>query len=86
MPKQMAAHLKSTGAEFYKWGHESLPGDFHISEDEAFIRLVTSFATEDSHADNFCGVANGHKLTQPQLPGSKEKNRNACGKEKETGR
>jgi len=86
MPKQMAVHLKSVGADFYEWGHESLPRDVHIGEDEAFIRLVTSFTTEDNHVDNFCEVANGHKLTQAQLPGSKEKNRNACGKEKETGR
>ena len=59
MPKPMAIHLQSAGAEFYGWDHESLPRDIHVGEHETFVRLVTSFATEDRHIQDFCSTVEG---------------------------
>jgi threonine aldolase len=57
MPKQMASQLQAAGAEFYEWYREALPRDMVIQDDEVFVRLVTSFATQDSHVHDFCVAA-----------------------------
>jgi threonine aldolase len=57
MPKPMAHHLQALGAEFYEWYRESLPKDVSLNEDELFVRLVASFATEDQDVQEFCDAA-----------------------------
>lgn len=54
MPQKLVNKLQAAGAEFYEWYPEALPPDFKLSENDVFVRLVTSFATEDSHRIEFC--------------------------------
>ena len=54
MPKDLAAHLQDAGAEFYEWHANTLPPDLTLQEDQTFVRLVTSFVTQDSQCEQFC--------------------------------
>ncbi len=54
MPKYLAKHLLKAGAEFYEWYPEALPPGVTLHDDEVFIRLVTSFTTQDKHRIDFC--------------------------------
>jgi len=56
MPQKLVNKLQEAGAEFYEWYPEALPPNFELAEDDAFVRLVTSFATEDSHRIEFCDL------------------------------
>ncbi len=51
--KSKATELRELGAVFYDW--HGVPEEIHnsIEEDEVLIRLVTSFATEQSDVDRF---------------------------------
>ncbi|MBD2057988.1 low specificity L-threonine aldolase [Oculatella sp. FACHB-28] len=62
MPKQVANYLQSSGAEFYEWYRESLPRNVVIDKNEILIRLVTSFATKDSHVCDFCSLLQSSSL------------------------
>lgn len=53
MPTTLAEYLQSQGAEFYEWYTEALPPDLELKPDETFVRLVTSFMTQDSHRLEF---------------------------------
>jgi threonine aldolase len=54
MPKDLAAHLTKAGAEFHEWYTDALPDDIQLKKEEEFIRLVTSFASQDDHRKEFC--------------------------------
>jgi len=51
MPRQVAEQLRKEGAEFYEWYVDAMPGGQEIGCDEAFIRLVCSFATTDAEVE-----------------------------------
>ena len=55
MPKGLAEHLQVAGAEFYDWYESTLPANITLGEDEMFARLVTSFVSQDSQRELFCG-------------------------------
>jgi threonine aldolase len=57
LPKIKAIKLQDTGATFYDWYLEGLPPGVNLSENEAFIRLVTSFTTTDEDIATFCAAA-----------------------------
>ncbi len=54
MPEKMADYLREAGADFYDWPKEALPRDVQLQNGESFVRLVTSFATEDEQINQFC--------------------------------
>ena len=58
LPKGLAQELRNKGAEFYDWYPSALPSGRTLGPDEAYIRLVTSFATQDSHVSEFLACAN----------------------------
>ncbi len=58
MPAKLSTLLHDKGAEFYEWPHHGLPAGVELSEDEVFVRLVTSFVTSDEHIDQFCELIN----------------------------
>ena len=64
MPKGLAAHLQDAGAEFYQWYVTTLPPNFTIGEDEIFVRLVTSFVTQDSQCEAFCDLIQNYFTVQ----------------------
>lgn len=51
LPADRAAALRAAGFGFAPWSSESLPAGFRIAEDEAFVRFVTSFATDMDHVE-----------------------------------
>jgi len=55
MPKGLAEYLQAAGAEFYDWYESTLPANITLGEDEMFARLVTSFVSQDSQREAFCG-------------------------------
>jgi len=54
MPKDLADRLQEAGAEFYEWYPEALPPNIELHDYEVFVRLVTSFATQDKQRVEFC--------------------------------
>lgn len=54
MPRQLADTLQAAGAEFYQWPVNGLPAGVTLKNNDAFVRLVTSFATSDEHITEFC--------------------------------
>ncbi|MBF0573835.1 MAG: low specificity L-threonine aldolase [Desulfamplus sp.] len=54
MPANLANSLHEAGAEFYYWYIDALPSNIKLGNGEVIIRLVTSFATEDKHREDFC--------------------------------
>ncbi len=54
MPVGLSAFLHDSGAEFYEWPHHGLPAGVSLSDDEVFVRLVTSFVTSDEQIEQFC--------------------------------
>lgn len=63
MPKGLANHLRDAGAEFYDWYVDTLPPNVTLKDDQQFVRLVTSFATEDSHRQQFCESIRSYFIT-----------------------
>lgn len=57
IPKRIAKQLKQGGAVFYEWYHSTLPADTTISDDETYIRMVTSFQTTEAQIDQFVALA-----------------------------
>ena len=57
LPKAKAAALLNAGASFYEWYPEGLPLETVLRSDETFIRLVTSFTTEDDDVAAFLAAA-----------------------------
>jgi threonine aldolase len=58
MPKALAQYLRKAGAEFYDWYESTSPPGTVLTEDQTYVRLVTSFATQDSQREEFCGLIN----------------------------
>jgi len=56
MPKQLSEQLQAAGAEFYQWPVSALPENVLLTDDQVFVRLVTSFATTDEHINDFCNL------------------------------
>ena len=56
MPKALAQYLREAGAEFYDWYETTLPPGKVLTEDQTYVRLVTSFVTQDSQREEFCGL------------------------------
>ncbi len=57
MPKATVSALRQAGAEFSEWYASALPPGFELRDDQAFIRLVTSFVTEEDHIWQFVSLA-----------------------------
>jgi threonine aldolase len=51
MPTRLVAHLQSVGAEFYEWSENTLPANINLSDGQTYVRLVTSFLTQDSQCE-----------------------------------
>ena len=64
MPKGLAEHLQAAGAEFYDWYESTLPANITLGEDEMFARLVTSFVSQDSQRETFCGHIHAYFAAQ----------------------
>ena len=57
LPHAMDAALRAAGAHYYPWYVHALPRGEGPGEREAFVRLVTSFATEPQDVAKFIAVA-----------------------------
>ena len=64
MPRQLADTLHKAGAEFYHWPVQNLPQGVELAEDDVFVRLVTSFATEDDHINRFCELIGENQTSE----------------------
>ena len=64
MPKGLAEYLQAAGAEFYDWYESTLPANITLGEDEMFARLVTSFVSQDSQRETFCGHIHAYFAAQ----------------------
>ena len=51
MPKGLATHLQAVGAEFYEWSENTLPENVNLVDGQTYVRLVTSFLTQDSQCE-----------------------------------
>lgn len=51
LPAARAAATRAAGFGFAPWSSDSLPAGFVIGEDEAFVRFVTSFASDLDHVE-----------------------------------
>jgi len=56
MHKDLFEFLQKAGAEFHEWYTDALPSDIEIQQNETFVRLVTSFTTQDKHRKDFCNL------------------------------
>lgn len=56
LPTSLADTLRAAGAEFYEWPSHALPPEADLSDEETFVRLVTSFRTTDQHLADFCKI------------------------------
>ena len=65
MPKKIAEQLLEAGAHFYDWPIFALPAGVELESNTVFVRLVTSFATTDTHINDFCGLI--EKFSSPNL-------------------
>jgi threonine aldolase len=59
LKRSSVAKLKEAGAKLYEWPARDLPADLAPAEDEACLRLVTSFATTEEEVDAFLAVLDG---------------------------
>jgi threonine aldolase len=60
LPRSVDAALKAGGAVYYDWSTHGRDADLvRTNEDEVFIRLVTSFATQATEIDQFIATAIG---------------------------
>lgn len=57
LPQTMSDRLQQAGAEFYEWYAHALPPHEQLMDDEAFVRLVTSFKTTDAEVSQFLELA-----------------------------
>ncbi|MDQ0475395.1 threonine aldolase family protein [Labrys wisconsinensis] len=57
LPRPLIARLQAAGAAFYEWPTQSLAPEDAPEEDEALVRLVTSFATTPAEVERFLDAA-----------------------------
>lgn len=55
LPRALDAKLKAAGAAYYVRSNAIAGNDVAIAPDEMLVRLVTSFATQDTEIENFVG-------------------------------
>lgn len=60
MPRKLFDALQASGAKFYDWIPDGVPGG--VAEHEVFTRFVLSYATPEQHVDEFVALAT--KLAQ----------------------
>lgn len=53
LPKELADHLNTQGAEFYDWYPSTLAKGITLKPDQRYIRLVTSFLTTNANREDF---------------------------------
>jgi len=58
LPKRFVVALREEGGQFYDWYPSTLPSGYSLSNDESYIRLVTSFETSDEEISNLIAVLN----------------------------
>lgn len=56
MPATLADQLKDAGVDFHAWNAGGLPKDVALQTSEIFVRLVTSFETQDNDCVEFCDL------------------------------
>lgn len=56
IPRAADHALKAAGARYYEWPARALPAGGRPRENEVFIRLVCSFATDPAHVDRFAAI------------------------------
>jgi threonine aldolase len=56
LPKRADAALKAAGARYYDWGARSLSSQEAPRDGEAFVRLISSFATKPADIDRFVAI------------------------------
>ena len=60
LPRRVDAALKAAGALYYDWNYQGFAeGTAPPGKDEAFVRLVTSFATSAADVERFLAIAKG---------------------------
>ncbi len=60
LPRRTDAALKAAGALYYEWSSRRFDAETAPpAQDEIFVRLVTSFATQGSDIDRFLAIARG---------------------------
>lgn len=55
MPRKLFDALQASGAKFYDWIPDGVPGG--VGADEVFTRFVLSYATPEQHVDEFVALA-----------------------------
>ena len=59
-PRSLVAALQARGVGFHEWSSRAVAPALAAREDEAFLRLVCSFATSEAEIDRFLAIARGH--------------------------
>ena len=57
LPGSAEKALKAAGAQYYNWGSRGLEDGDKLQHGEAFLRMVTSFATTPEDVDSFLAIA-----------------------------
>eukprot|EP01037_Dinobryon_pediforme_P007556 gene7556-biopygen4717 len=57
LPRASAQALQAAGAVFYEWRNHALPARHQPKQNEAFIRLICSFATTEGEIEQFIATA-----------------------------
>lgn len=63
LPTALAQYLRENDAEFYDWYPQTLPENIQHTENQSYVRLVTSFLTSDEHIENFIAAIQAYKQT-----------------------
>jgi threonine aldolase len=56
LPRAADTALKKAGAHYHEWSARCLPEPFPATEDKVFVRLVTSFATQDEEIERLLAI------------------------------
>jgi threonine aldolase len=57
VPRHLDERLREAGAVYHAWSTRSLPPGEEVGDDEALVRLVTSFATTEASVTRFLAAA-----------------------------
>jgi threonine aldolase len=64
-PRSLVAALRAEGVGFYEWNSRGVAPALAPREDEAFLRLVCSFATSEAEVDRFLAIVRRHCAAAP---------------------
>jgi threonine aldolase len=56
LPRRISDGLQASGANFYQWSSDGVPGAVVLGADSVFVRLVTSFATTSREVETFTAL------------------------------